>query len=98
VHSDNFVLQDEVACDFFDFVDPEYTTRSMEVIDQMVVEHMGARDWMLGDRNECLWEQENDMKNEDVLRLENAKLKSMLFIALCVVAVVIGVTIASMLA
>jgi len=44
VHSDILVLQDEVACDFFEFVDPEYTTRSMEVIDQMVVEHMEARD------------------------------------------------------
>ena len=57
VHSDNLVLQDEVACDFFVFVDSEYTIRSMEVIDQIVVEHMEARDWMLGDRNERFWEQ-----------------------------------------
>jgi len=68
----------------------------MEVIDQMV--HMEARDWMLGDRNERFWEQEKDMKIEDGLRMENAKLKSMLFIALCVAVVVIGVTIANMLA
>ena len=53
---------------------------------------------MLGDRNERFWEQEKDMKIEDRLRMENAKLKSMLFIAPCVVAVVIGVTIANMLA
>jgi len=70
----------------------------MEVTDQMVMEHMEARDWMLGDRNERFWEHENDMKIEGGLRLENAKLKSMLFNALCVVAVVIGVTIANMLA
>jgi len=43
---------DDIACDFFAFVDAEYTPRSMKIIDDLVEEHIETRDWILGDRNE----------------------------------------------
>ena len=86
------------ACDFFEFVDPEYTARSMEVIDQMVEEQIESRNWMFGDHNECFWAHEADMKIEDGLRLEIGKLKNMLFITLGVIAVLIELTGSTMFA
>jgi len=48
----NMFVQDKIACDFFMFVDPKYTTQSMEVINQLVKEHIDTRDWVPRDRNE----------------------------------------------
>ena len=45
-------LLDEIACDFFEFVDPEYTPRSMKVIDELVQEHIETRDSILTDCND----------------------------------------------
>jgi len=84
-----------VACDFFEFVDPEYTSRSMEVIDQMVDKRMETQDWMLGDHNERFWANEEEMKVEDGLRLEIMKLKTMLSIALSVIIMLIAITIST---
>ena len=64
----------------------------------MVEEQMETRDWILGDRNERFWAHEDKMKIEDGLTLEIRKLKNMLFIALCVITVLVGVTVSTMFA
>ena len=89
------VLQDEDACDFFAFIDPEYTPRSMEVIDDLVEEQIETRDWILGDRNERYWVKQDDMRVEDGLRVEVMKLKKMLGICVSVVVLLVAVIVMS---
>ncbi|KAJ8436061.1 hypothetical protein Cgig2_000357 [Carnegiea gigantea] len=84
-------VNDETACDFFRFVDPEYTTRSMMIIDVLVEEHNEARDKLLGDPNERYWAEHKDMKIKDGLKLEVEMLKNMLGIYLAVTMVFVAI-------
>ncbi|KAJ8445812.1 hypothetical protein Cgig2_027893 [Carnegiea gigantea] len=71
---DGLYSNDEIACNFFLFVDPEYTTQSMEFIDQLVEEDIDTRDWLLGDRNERFWAEHEETNIEHGLRIEVRKL------------------------
>jgi len=67
----------------------------MEVIDDLVEEQIETRDWILRDRNERYWDQQDDMRVEDGLRVEVLKLKNMLgicvsFVVLLVVVIVMS--------
>lgn len=67
--------------------------RSMEVIDQIVEEHLETRDCILGDWNECCQVHHEEMKVEDGLRLETTKLKTMLYITLVVIIVLVAISV-----
>ena len=43
--------QDEYACGYFEEVDPQYPSRAMEVIDDLVADMRDARDMLLEERN-----------------------------------------------
>ena len=80
-------MKDEIACDFFEFVDPEYTPRSMQVIDDLVLEQMDARDAFLTDRNELYWAAEEEGRVEDALRVEVRQVTKMFHVAVTVIGV-----------
>ena len=63
----------------------------MEVIDDLVEEQIEMRDWILRDRNERYWDQQDDMRVEDGLRVELMKLKKLLGIGVSVVVVLVAV-------
>jgi len=65
----------------------------MKVIDALVEEQIEIRDWILGDRNERYWVQQDEMRVEDGLRVEVKKLKNMLAISLSVVFVLLAVVV-----
>jgi len=65
----------------------------MKVIDDLVEEQIETRDWILGDRNERYWAQEDEMRVEDGLRVEVNKLKNMLALCLSVVFVLLAVAV-----
>jgi len=84
-------LQDEIACDFFEFVDPEYTPRSMDVIDDLVEEQMEQRDSLMIDCRHRLWDEEEDVAAHDGLKLEVTKLRDMFHVSLAVIVVLVGI-------
>jgi len=63
----------------------------MEVIDDLVEEQIETRDWILGDRNERYWVQQEELRVEDGLRVELMKLKKLLGIFVSVVVVLVAV-------
>jgi len=63
----------------------------MEVIDDLVEEQIKTRDWILGDRNERYWVQQEELRVEDGLRVELMKLKKLLGIGVSVVVVLVAV-------
>jgi len=67
----------------------------MEVIDDLVEEQIETRDWILRDRNERYWDQQDDMRVEDGLRVEVLKLKNMLGICVSVVVLLVVVIVMS---
>ena len=60
---------------------------------RQVEEQIETRDWILGDRNERYWVQQDEMRVEDGLRVEVKKLKNMLAISLSVVFVLLAVVV-----
>jgi len=56
------------------FVDLEYTRRSIEVIDQLVKEHIDTRDSVLIDQNGRYWPKHEETNIEHGLGMEVAKL------------------------
>jgi len=67
----------------------------MEVIDDLVEEQIETADWILGDRNEHYWVQQDNMRVEDGLRVEVMKLKKMLGICVSVVVLLVAVIVMS---
>ena len=58
----------------------------------MVKEHIDARDWILGDRNDQFWGEHKEMNIEDGLRMEFAKLQNMLKISIIIIMVIVAIT------
>ncbi|KAJ8435884.1 hypothetical protein Cgig2_010917 [Carnegiea gigantea] len=56
------ILKDEVACDYFHLIDPDYPERTKEVIGDVICEHALERDCVLGDCNAQLWTRKDDMR------------------------------------
>jgi len=67
----------------------------MNVIDDLVEEQIETRDWILGDRNERYWVQQDEMKVEDGVRVEVVKLKNMLRISVSVVVLLLAIIVVS---
>ncbi|KAJ8435240.1 hypothetical protein Cgig2_015643 [Carnegiea gigantea] len=47
----SYIVKDEVACDYFHLIDPDFPERAKEVTDDLVPEHALERDWVLDDHN-----------------------------------------------
>ena len=84
-------MQDEIACDFFEFVDPEYTTRSMQVIDDLLEEQMEERNSLLIDHHHRFWAEEEEAAADEGLKLEVTKLRDMFYVCLAVIVVLVGI-------
>jgi len=84
-------LKDEIACDLFEFVYPEYTPRSMQVIDDLVLDQMDARDAFLTDRNERQWAAEEEGRVEDALRVEVTQVTKMFHVVITVIGVLLAI-------
>jgi len=84
-------LQDEIACDFFEFVDAKYTSRSMQVIDDLVEEQIEQRDAFLIDRNHRFWAEEEEAAADWALKVEVTKLRDMFHVCLAVIGVLVGI-------
>jgi len=67
----------------------------MKVIDDLVVEQIETKDWILGDRNERYWVQPDDMRVKDGLRVQVLKLKNMLSICASIVVVLLVIIVMS---
>ena len=89
------VVQDEVACDFFEFVDPEYTPRSMQVIDDLVEENIQDRDAFRTDRNHRYWAAQEEVRVEQGLHVEVRKVTNMFHVCLAVIGVLVGIIVFS---
>ena len=88
-------LKDEIACDFFEFVDPEYTPRSMQVIDDLVLGQMDARDAFLTDRNERHWAAEDEGRVEDALCVEVWQVTKMFHVGVTIIGVLLAIIVLS---
>ena len=66
----------------------------MKVIADLM-KQIETRDWIIGDRNEHYWVQQDDMSVEDGLWVEVMKLKNMLAICVSVVFVPVAVLVVS---
>ena len=80
-----------MACDFFEFVDPEYTPRLMEVIDDLLEEQMEQRDSLLIDCRHRFWAEEEEPAADEGLKLEVAKLRDMFHVSLAVIVVLVRI-------
>jgi len=70
---------------------PEYTPRSMKVIDDLVEEHIETPDAILMDRNDRYWAAKNEVTVQDGLVLEVTKLKNMVHICVAVIWVLVAI-------
>ncbi|KAJ8420166.1 hypothetical protein Cgig2_022916 [Carnegiea gigantea] len=82
--------QDEYACGYFEEVDPEYPSRAMEVIDDLVADMREARDVLLEERNNQYWMEEEDRAVEDGMRAELDELKGVVGVAFAAIVVLVA--------
>ena len=55
-------MQNEVVCDYFCLIDPDFLEWAKEVIDNLLCESVLERDWVLDDCSAQLWSREDDMR------------------------------------
>ncbi|KAJ8443866.1 hypothetical protein Cgig2_032690 [Carnegiea gigantea] len=82
--------QDEYACGYFEEVDPEYPSRAMEVIDDLVADMRDVRDVLLEERNNQYWMEEEDRAVEDGMRAELDELKGVVGVAFAAIVVLVA--------
>ncbi|KAJ8428808.1 hypothetical protein Cgig2_028013 [Carnegiea gigantea] len=82
--------QDEYACGYFEEVDPQYPSRAMEVIDDLVADVREARDVLLEERNNQYWIEEEDRAVEDGMRAELDELKGVVGVAFATIVVLVA--------
>ncbi|KAJ8422402.1 hypothetical protein Cgig2_029226 [Carnegiea gigantea] len=82
--------QDDYACGYFEEVDPQYPSRAMEVIDDLVAEMREARDILLEERNNQYWIEEEDRAVEDGMRPELDELKGIVGVAFAAIVVLVA--------
>ena len=80
-------MQDEVVCDYFCFIDPDFLEWVKEVIDNLLCESVLERDRVLDDCSAQLWSREEDMRMDTERRAEVDTLRKLL--GLAVVAITI---------
>ena len=84
-------MQDKIACDFFEFIDPEYAPRSMQVIDDLLEEQMEERNSLLIDHHHRFWAEEEEAAADEGLKLEVTKLRDVFHVSLAVIVVLVGI-------
>jgi len=68
----------EVACDYFHLINPNFPERVKAIIDGLVREHALERDWVVDDHSAQLWTREKNMCMDTERRAELETLRKLL--------------------
>ena len=83
-------MQNEVVCDYFCLIDPDFLEWAKEVIDNLLCESVLERDWVLDDRSAQLWSREEDMRMDTERRAEVDTLRKLLGLAVAAMAILLA--------
>ena len=82
-------MKDEVSCDYFYSIDPDFPEQAKEVIDDHLYKSALERDWVLDDRSARLWSREEDMHMDAECREEVDMLRKLLAVAVAAIAILL---------
>ncbi|KAJ8425343.1 hypothetical protein Cgig2_032272 [Carnegiea gigantea] len=86
----SYIVKDEVAYDYFCFINPDFLEWAKEVIDDLLRESALERDWVLDDRSAQLWGREKDMRMDAEHQVEVDTLRKLLGVTVVAITILLA--------